>query len=120
MLAATGSPGREGTPMPALYYQAVTENGYGWDDPSDDGLFLMIDELNHIDNTFVVIRPDTEDPTWFAAIVLLEDGGYAIELRDRQSGEHQRSVQQDISRIARDVTRWMVDRAVATDDFLPR
>ena len=64
-------------------------------------------------------QPDTEDPTWFASIVLLEDGGYEIELRDRQSGEHQRTIQQNIGRIARDVTSWMVDRATATDDFLP-
>ena len=96
--------------MPALYYRADAENGDGIDDPSEDALFMMLGELNHDDNTFVVIQPDTDDPPWFASVSLLDQGGYEVELRDVRHREHELAVQQDTSRIAKDVTTWMAAR----------
>ena len=96
--------------MPASFCRADAENGDGIDDPSEDALFMMIGELNHADNTFVVIQPDTEDPAWFASVSLLDQGGYEVELRDMRHREHELTIQHDPDRIAREVTIWLAAR----------
>jgi hypothetical protein len=65
--------------MPASYYRADAENGDGIDDPSEDALFMMLGDLNHTDNTFVVIQPDADDPPWFTSVSLLDEGGYEVD-----------------------------------------
>jgi len=97
--------------MPASYCRVDAENGDGIDDPSEDALSIMIGDLNHTDNTFVVIQPDTEDPVWFASVSLLDEGGFEVELRDMRHREHQLIVQHEASRIARDVTTWLAARS---------
>jgi hypothetical protein len=97
-------------PMPATFYRADAENGDGADDPSEDMLFMMIKRLNHTDNTFVVIQPDTDDPAGFASVSLLEEGGYEVELRDMRHREHELTVQHDVGQIAREVTMWLAAR----------
>jgi hypothetical protein len=98
--------------MPA--YIADAENGDSTASPSEDGLFMMFQKLNHSDNTFVVIQPDPEGPDWFASVSLLDDGGYEVELRDARHREHELTVQHDLGRIARDVTIWLSARYGAT------
>jgi hypothetical protein len=55
----------------AEYYGADTENGDRMDDPSEDGLFKLLSELNPASNTFVTIIPadDSRVPSlsafWF-------------------------------------------------------
>ena len=96
--------------MPASYYRAESEDGDGIDDPSEDALFMMIDDLNQTDNTFVVIQPDTEDPAWFTSVAVLEEGGYEVEWRDMRRHDHELTVHQDTGQIAKDLTIWMAGR----------
>jgi hypothetical protein len=110
MPAVTGSPEPWGMSMPASYYRADAENGDGIDDPSEDALFMLFSELNHTDNTFVVIQPDADDPDWFASVSRLDEAGYEVELRDVRHREHELTVQNDIGRIAKDLTVWMAAR----------
>lgn len=58
----------EGRPMGSRYYCADSENGEHIDDPSEDALFMLIDDLNDTDNTFVVVQPDEDAPAWFASV----------------------------------------------------
>ena len=51
---AASTPGRE-PPMGADYSSADTENGDHIDDPSEDGLFMLLSELNQAGNTFYLI-----------------------------------------------------------------
>lgn len=104
--------------MPASYYRAGAENGDGIDDPSEDALFMMIGELKHADNTFV-IQPDADNPPWFASVSLLDEGGYEVELRDVRHREHELTVQDDIGCIAKDITIWTAARngAKPSPDF---
>lgn len=46
------------------------------DDPSEDALYMLIDDLNDSDNTFVAIQPDEGDPAWFTSVAVLDAGGY--------------------------------------------
>lgn len=87
--------------MPASYYRADAENGDGIDDPSEDALFMMVGDLNHADNTFVVIQPDADDPAWYVSVSLLDEDSYEVELRDGRHREHELTIQNDISRIAK-------------------
>ena len=96
--------------MGAAYYCADSENGDHIDDPSEDALFMLIDDLNDSDNTFVVIQPDEEDPAWFTSVAVLEDGGYEIVRRDTTRREHDVAAETSIDRIARDLTIWMAAR----------
>ncbi|WP_308366092.1 MULTISPECIES: hypothetical protein [unclassified Streptomyces] len=97
--------------MAARYYRADSENGDHVDDPSEDALFMLIDDLNGTDNTFVVIQPDQDDPAWFASVAVLANGGYEIVRRDTARREHDVVVKTSTDHIARDLSEWLAARA---------
>ncbi|MFI7089415.1 hypothetical protein ACIBUR_38225 [Streptomyces anulatus] len=96
--------------MRAEYYRADSENGDHIEDPSEDALFMLFDDLNSTDNTFVVIQPDEDDPAWSTSVTVLDDGGYEVVRRDTTRREHEVDTGTSIDRIARDLTIWMADR----------
>lgn len=75
--------------MPGGYYHADTEDGGHRADLSEDLLFMIIDELYHPANTFVVIEPEDESMDWFASVSLLDDGTYEMEWRDMSRRDHE-------------------------------
>ncbi|MEU3566807.1 hypothetical protein AB0E96_00025 [Kitasatospora sp. NPDC036755] len=99
--------------MAARYYCADSENGDHIDDPSESALFMLIDDLNDSDNTFVVVQPDQEDPSWFASVAVLEEGGYEVVRRDSTRDEHEVTTDTSINRIATDLTVWMAARGIS-------
>ena len=90
--------------MTATYYRVESESGDHIENPSEDALFMLIDDLNAVDNTFVVIQPDEDDPVWFTSIAVLDEGGYEVVRRDTTRGEHDVVTETSIDRIARDLT----------------
>ena len=96
--------------MAAQYYCADSENGDHIEDPSEDALFMMINDLNDSDNTFVVVQPDQDDPVWFASVAVLDEGGYEVVRRDTTRNEHDVTTSTSINQIARDLIIWMAAR----------
>ncbi|MFD6274450.1 hypothetical protein ACFWFI_02460 [Streptomyces sp. NPDC060209] len=96
--------------MGAAYYRAESESGDHIEDPSEDALFMLIDDLNDSDNTFVVIQPDEDDPAWFTSVAVLDEGGYEVVRRDSTCREHDVVTESSIDRIARNLTIWMAAR----------
>jgi hypothetical protein len=96
--------------MGARGYGVVSENGDHIEGASEDALFEMISALDDIDNTFIVIEPDTDDPTWFASVAVRDEGGYEIVRRDSARHEHEVHTETDISRIALDLIVWLAAR----------
>jgi hypothetical protein len=96
--------------MGAAYYRAESENGDHIEDPSEDALFMLIEDLNDSDNTFVVIQSDEDDPAWFTSVAVLDDGGYEVVRRDTARREHDVSTATSIDQVARDLTIWMAAR----------
>ncbi|SEG76055.1 hypothetical protein SAMN05216223_11044 [Actinacidiphila yanglinensis] len=96
--------------MAAARYRAESENGDHIDDPSEDALFMLIEDLNDSGNTFVVIQPDEDDPAWFTSVAVLDDGGYEVVRRDTTRREHDVATATSIDRVARDLTIWMSAR----------
>lgn len=68
--------------MGADYHTADTENGDHIDDPSEDSLFMLIEDLDQARNTFITITPAGDDPAWYASVTLLPDGTYEVERAD--------------------------------------
>ncbi|WP_369149242.1 hypothetical protein [Streptomyces sp. R44] len=95
----------------ARHYCTDSENGGHVDDPSEDALFMLISDLNDSDNTFLVIQPDQDDPTWFASVAVLDEGGCEIVRRDTTRREHDVFVETSTDRIAGDLTKWLAARA---------
>ncbi|MEU7159162.1 hypothetical protein AB0A98_22385 [Streptomyces chrestomyceticus] len=96
--------------MGAAYYRAESESGDHIEDPSEDALFMLIEDLNGSDNTFVVIQPDEDDPAWFTSVAVLDEGGYEVVRRDTTRRELDVVTGTSIDRIARDLTIWMAAR----------
>ncbi|MFD7781918.1 hypothetical protein ACFV4Q_02205 [Streptomyces nojiriensis] len=96
--------------MGAAYYRAESESGDHIADPSEDALFMLIDDLNSSDNTFVVIQPDEDDPVWFTSVAVLDEGGYEVVRRDNARREHDVTIETSIDQIARGLTVWMAAR----------
>ncbi|MFJ4866941.1 hypothetical protein [Streptomyces sp. NPDC088748] len=96
--------------MGAAYYRAESESGDHIEDPSEDALFMLIDNLNDSGNTFVVVQPDEDDPVWFTSVAVLDEGGYEVVRRDNTRREHDVVSETSIDRIARDLTIWMAAR----------
>ncbi|WP_399919967.1 hypothetical protein [Streptomyces kanamyceticus] len=90
----------------------VSENGDHIEGASEDALFEMISALDDTDNTFIVIEPDADDPTWFVSVAALEEGGYEIVRRDSARHEHKVHTETDVSRIALDLIVWLAGRNV--------
>ncbi|MFD9423903.1 MULTISPECIES: hypothetical protein [unclassified Streptomyces] len=95
--------------MEASYYRAQSEDGDFIDDPSEDALFMLFSDLNDAHNTFVVIRPYTDDPPWYASVTV-RDGGYEVVRRDTARREHEVATETSIHRIANDLTIWLAAR----------
>ncbi|MER5348523.1 hypothetical protein ABT030_51665 [Streptomyces mirabilis] len=96
--------------MAATYYCADSENGHHINDPSEDALFDLISELNDVDNTFIVIQPDEDDPAWFASVAVLDEGGYEIVRRDTTRREHEVNTETSTGQIANDLIVWLAAR----------
>jgi len=94
----------------ADYYAADTENGDHADDPSEDGLFMLLEDLTQDGNTFRTITPADEDPAWYASVTLLPVGTFEVERADPAHGEHHRDTASNPDTIARDLTIWLAAR----------
>ena len=96
--------------MGADYYTADTENGDHIDDPSEDGLFMLLSGLNQAGNSFITINPGDDDPAWYASVTLPPGGTYDVERADPARGQQHRDTATDPSDIARDLTIWLAAR----------
>ncbi|MFC0863487.1 hypothetical protein ACFHYQ_14395 [Sphaerimonospora cavernae] len=93
--------------MAARHYFARTEDGYHVDDPSHVALVVLINELNHVDNTFITIQPAIGDPGWHASVSLREDDTYEVVCRDDLRQDHRISSLTDPGRVADDLSSWL-------------
>jgi hypothetical protein len=94
----------------ADYYKADTANGDHMDDPSEDGLFMLLDDLEQANNAFMVITPADSRATWHASVTLRADGTYEVERSDPGRSEQHRHTATRLGEIARDLTIWLAAR----------
>ncbi|MGK5557307.1 hypothetical protein ACSNOI_37435 [Actinomadura kijaniata] len=85
---------------------AESEAGKRVEEPSEDVLFMMLQELEHPADTFLIVQPDQADPSWHAVASLLEDGRFEVERRDAPRRRHHLTVETDPSQVARMMVLW--------------
>lgn len=96
--------------MGGTYYYAETEDGELVEDPSEDLIFMLIDELYHPRNTFVIIEPVDDSQDWFASVTLQDDGTYEMEWRDMSRRDHELTAENDRGHMARELILWLAAR----------
>jgi hypothetical protein len=96
--------------MGADCYSADTENGDHIDDPSEDGLFMLLSGLDQAGNTFITIKPADNDSAWHASVTLLPSGACEVERADPARSEQHRDTVNDPDDIARDLIIWLAAR----------
>lgn len=75
------------------------------EDPSEDHLFLLVDDLRRNQDFFIVEK--LADPTGQTyAQVMREGDGYLIERRDGSAGTHQHATTGDPRKVQHDLTTW--------------
>lgn len=93
-----------------LFCRAETENGEVIDDPSEDAIYMLLEDLNTSDNTFVTIEPVAAGANWYVSISLLRAGVYEVEYRDADRREDAATVRTDRNAIAGESTSWIAWR----------
>ncbi len=104
-MALDGAPSR-----PITGYSADTENSDHLDEPSEDGLFMLIEDLDPDGNAFITITSAHDDPTWYASVTRLANGSYEVERADPARGEHHQDTATSPDGIARELTIWLAAR----------
>ena len=95
--------------MAADYYDADTENGDHIADPSEDALFMLLQDLDSDGNAFVTISP-ADDSGWYASVSMLDDGSYEVDRSDPDRHQHEVTTETDTTAIAKDLTIWLAAR----------
>jgi N6-adenosine-specific RNA methylase IME4 len=87
--------------------RATTESGEIWDDPSEDLLFILLEDIRDKDELFVIVErlADASGQTYMQAI-RTADSRFRLEYRDGSAGRHFFAETADM-RLAHDVlTKW--------------
>lgn len=58
------------------------------EDPCEDGLFMLLSNLNPAGSTFITITGAGEDPAWYAPVTLPGYGTFEVERNGTCHGEH--------------------------------
>lgn len=91
-------------------YIADTEDGRYETNPDTSKLTELIGQLNADDNTFLVILPDTDTPTWHASVTYTA-GSYLVERNDTRTSDDQKTTAINPQTIATDLTTWINQRS---------
>jgi hypothetical protein len=92
--------------------RADSANGERINNPTEDDIYMVIDDLNGTDNAYVIIQPDEEDAVWSVSVTRLGPyGDYEIVRHDTRSHEHNVTTTKTIRGIAEDVIQWLEGRS---------
>ena len=89
----------------AAVLRAQTSNDEQYDDPSEDLLFMLLDELQP-DDYVIVERPDDQTQQTYAQVLRTGSQGYLIERREGSAETHAFARSADMRSIHADLTTW--------------
>ena len=77
--------------------RAIIESGATTDDPSEDGLFLVLQEVESGSSSYVILeRVADESQQTYAQAAREDDGTYVVEYRDGGPARHFGTVAADV------------------------
>ena len=90
--------------------RATAESGDVIDDPSEDALFMMLDDIEAGEGTYLIVASlrDHSGQT-YAQASRNEDGSYIVEYRDGRPEEHYGTVVRDMRAAHALLTGWAFD-----------
>lgn len=89
-------------------FRATAESGDVVDDPSEDLLFMMFQDIEAGDGTFLIVDDLTETSgQTYAQTSRNDDGSYVVEYRDGGPTRHYGTTVADMRAAHRLVTGWM-------------
>ncbi|MFB4314016.1 SMI1/KNR4 family protein [Actinomadura sp. 21ATH] len=91
-------------------FRATTENGEVVDNPAGDAIRALMDGLDTTDNTFVIIEPIEDDPSWYMVISLRHGDTFEVERRDLARQEHELADQAGRASVAEAAATWIAQR----------
>lgn len=96
------------TATPVL--RAETESGNTIDDPSEDALFMLLEDIEADEGGFLIVEAvaDATQQT-YAQTSRNEDGSYVVEVREGGPDSHRRAVAPDMRAAHALVAGWAFD-----------
>ena len=87
--------------------RACPEHGPSFDNPSEDLLFLLLEDIEAGEGTFLIVER-VVDPSGqtYAQTLLLENGSYVVEHREGDSAHHYGTVVPDMRAAHALLTGW--------------
>ncbi len=93
------------TQQPVL--RAIMESGDKWDDPSEDLLFILLEDIRDKHELFMIVERvrDASGQTFIQAI-RTEDAQYRLEYRDGSADRHFFAITADMREAHDILTKW--------------
>jgi len=93
--------------MTTRTFRAVMENGDTYDDPSEDVLLLLLEDLAEGDGSWVIVEKvvDASGQT-YAQAIRLSDGSFQVERRRGSADTHEVAPAQPLREAHELLTRW--------------
>ena len=91
--------------------RAIPEVGRSWDDPSEDQLFKLLENIEAGEGSFLIVERTT-DPSGntYAQVKREKNGSYVVEHRDGDAAHHYGTVVPDMRTACQMLTGWAFQR----------
>ncbi|GAA1555338.1 hypothetical protein GCM10009789_05980 [Kribbella sancticallisti] len=90
--------------------RATAESGDVIDDPSEDALFMMVEDIEAGEGTYLIVASLRDDSgQTYVQTSRNEDGSYVVEYRDGRPEEHYGTVVRDMRAAHALLTGWAFD-----------
>lgn len=77
--------------------RAIPEAGAPWDDPSEDLLFILLQDIEAGDESFLIVERITDSTgQTYAQALRCQDGSYVVEDRDGDAEHHYSTIVADM------------------------
>ena len=87
--------------------RAISEAGQTWDDPSEDLLFMLLEDIDGGQGSYLIVeRTADHSGQTYAQTARRDDGSYVVEYRDGDADHHYRTVVADMPAAHRLITAW--------------
>ena len=95
----------EGATQPVL--RAIMESGETWDDPSEDLLLILLEDIRDKDELFMIVERvrDASGQTYMQ-VIREDDATYRVEYRDGSADRHFFAVTADLREAHAVLTTW--------------
>jgi hypothetical protein len=97
-------------PLPPIL-RAIPEVGQQWDDPSEDLLFMLLEDIEAGEGSFLIVERTT-DPSaeTYAQALRRDDGSYLVEHREGDADHHYGTTVADMHAAHQLLTGWAFQR----------